>query len=439
MPKKLHLILLLVIFISNIQAKDISNNYSVVVCSVKNIENANSFIKNYLDDKNSIFIIHKKSRYLVSYGKFNNKKDALLFKNRLNKDIKALSPYVKRLEQSNIKTEITPKNYNYSLAISNCNTLDSSMAFIKDNIRNKKAKVTIYKLNNKFITTYGEFNTKDESFIFRESLPNKLRKQNPYPIAINNTLLNKDNIVDLNKKPIFIKKLVEKKLLIKKSIDTPKKVTNKIEQNLDYTLSYDDGYLIRDVDNSIVEEEYVSNKSTKYFIGVNYFDSKVTSSESGTINIGATTYDISNSTLNTNSLGLKFGIIDDFSRYSISILKQSKESTIDYNAMRIGYDYLFISDYSYIPYLGIGLGKGKLSSELFGDADVNEYILQAGMIINLLSSIDVEIGMEYSKLSSSTSITNGTGTYLGDSFTNLNATSEQENTTSISLGINYKF
>ena len=438
---------------SSLQSSETNDKYTVIVCSVKNIENANKFIDNKLNKNNSIFIIKNDNRYRISYGNFNTKKEAVLFKKRLNNSIKSLQPYIKILNQKNIVSSMIPKEYKYALAVSNCSTLENSIAFIKEYIPESKAKVTIYKVKDRFITTYGEFKKKEETYIFKNILPLTLKSENPYPVIINDSILNKDNIVSIKNSNINSKDTViaTNKVVSEKKVIVQVKVNDNAQQHIarekyiqikeKNNIPYQDNNFIYDTnnDNTFIEDTLLDTQLVNYFIGINYLNSKININESGSVNIGTTTYNLSSNSLSANRLGLKFGLINDTNRYSISMLKQNKRSGVDYSATRIGYDYLFSPNDIYVPYVGIGVGKGKLTNELFGTINIDEYILQIGMIVNMINNIEVEAGVEYSKLSSSTSVTNGTGVYKGDAFTNLNAVSESENTTSVFIGINYKF
>jgi hypothetical protein len=98
--KSISKLLLLSIVSTNIFA----TNTELIVCSVKNIENANTFIDKYLNKSKRINIYKYHNRFLISYGKFNSKKEAKASIKNLSKDIQKLQPYPKEMDQNLIVT-----------------------------------------------------------------------------------------------------------------------------------------------------------------------------------------------------------------------------------------------------------------------------------------------------------------------------------------------
>lgn len=179
--------------------------------------------------------------------------------------------------------------------------------------------------------------------------------------------------------------------------------------------------------------------ASDYFVGVNLLKSNSSANVSGTMNIGGTTYNVVENTPSDNNLNFKFGMIDNSNRYTISTGTKLKDKGTEYSSTEISYDYLFEKTDIYTPYAGVSLGRGKLKDEIFGNHNVAEYGVQTGVIIDIKNNFEFEAGVSYTKLSGDTTATNGSGTYQGNAFTNLNGSLDTKSATGLYIGINYKF
>ena len=216
------ILFLITVGISTLYSSSLNQKYTIIVCSVKSIENANTFISKNIKINRKIFIIKNNNRYLVAYGSFDSVNDASVFIETLDFSIKVLKPYVKRLSLPKVKKTLIPRMVNYAITVANCSTLKNTEVFIKKYIKYPKAKINVYKLNNKFIVTYGEFKTKKESLAFRNNLSEELRVQKPYPIIVNNKHFNMHNKIKEINVPVKITKKVKKL----KKLNQIKKIEN---------------------------------------------------------------------------------------------------------------------------------------------------------------------------------------------------------------------
>jgi|GEM_PF-1934672 len=179
--------------------------------------------------------------------------------------------------------------------------------------------------------------------------------------------------------------------------------------------------------------------ASDYFVGVNLLKSNASANVSGTMNIGGTIYSVVENTPSDNNLNFKFGMIDNSNRYTISTGTKLKDKGTEYSSIAISYDYLFEKNDIYTPFIGVSFGKGKLKDELFGNHNVTEYGVQTGVIIDIENNFEFEAGVSYTKLSCDTTATNKSGTYQGNTFTNMNGSLDIKSATGLYIGINYKF
>ncbi|NOQ31104.1 MAG: hypothetical protein GQ570_08290 [Helicobacteraceae bacterium] len=175
--------ILLYLFMQTATAVDFIGKYTVVLCSTQNLENTKAFIKSKIDKANTdIYIFKNKNRFLTTFGSFDSQEHAKEFKKSLPPTLQELNPYVFTFDKillpaQNPSTD-APK---YSLAISNLQNLKNADDFLQQNLPSPIANIYVFKTReNRFITTYGSFNSADEASAFRSKLPPALLAKNPY-------------------------------------------------------------------------------------------------------------------------------------------------------------------------------------------------------------------------------------------------------------------
>lgn len=110
------IITFILIIYSSIYAVELKNNYTLILSNVKNLENAQTFISRYLkNNTKEVFIIKYKTRYLVTYGAFNNRSEVHTFKKQLPLKLLELHPYLLQRDfnlledKEKVQVKIMPK------------------------------------------------------------------------------------------------------------------------------------------------------------------------------------------------------------------------------------------------------------------------------------------------------------------------------------------
>ena len=140
------------------------------------------------------------------------------------------------------------------------------------------------------------------------------------------------------------------------------------------------------------------------------------------------------------ALKLKAGaILDKTHRLSVSHAKYS-DNGADVRILLLNYDYLFPINEKFNLYAGAHAGQAKYEQDVntdIGKIDIDmsgiTYGLQVGALFDITKNIELEAGLAYSKYNVDDTIS---GTYLGVDYS---AKSELEDSTSMFIGINYKF
>lgn len=140
------------------------------------------------------------------------------------------------------------------------------------------------------------------------------------------------------------------------------------------------------------------------------------------------------------ALKLKAGaILDKTHRLSVSHAKYS-DNGADVRILLLNYDYLFPINEKFNLYAGAHAGQAKYEQDVntaIGKIDIDMsglvYGLQVGALFDITKNIELEAGLAYSKYNVDDTIS---GTYLGVDYS---AKSELEDSTSMFIGINYKF
>ncbi len=351
------IIKLIIVFaiVSHTYAKGVQMEYTIIVCSTKNIENANNFIKKNLKKDKNIYVLKKVNqypvRYRVAYGSFKNFTSAKKAKAMLPSKIKRLKPYIDELKN-------TSKRKKYLLV--------------------------------KKIEPKKEFKAVPKVKVTKP-------KEESKPIA----------------KVVKLKQNKELKAEPKIKVTKPKKDTNQKTKE---------------------PTKKISKLQNEYFMGANIIRGKVSSNVSATANEAIA---INNSA--DNNINFKVGTITNNNRFTIATGKKLDTMGMQYSSTTLGYDRLLGLYAGYIPFAGVHIGKGKIEDELFGNKNMDEYGMQAGIMKNINKNLQFEIGMIITIFSDEIKATNRSGTYQDNSFTNLNGTRKIENFSGIYTGLNYKF
>lgn len=176
----------------------------------------------------------------------------------------------------------------------------------------------------------------------------------------------------------------------------------------------------------------VQAQEHQYFVGLDYtnIDSKL----KATTIISGVTSSMSDSDKD-NNLALKFGI-DNYAngRAYLKVGKAYDKGGIVYQSVSVNYDY-YLTQYKVLkPFVGIGLGYGKLSWEttgISGDDKAFEYGVRIGTLINITSHTNFEIGYSYLN-------TNSDAKYIHP-ITGNSASLKGETSKGFHIGFNYKF
>ncbi|MEA3553783.1 MAG: SPOR domain-containing protein [Campylobacterota bacterium] len=260
------IIFLSLVLISLVFAANESKSWTIVVCSTKNIENADTFIrKNIRKNVQNIYVFNNAYNYKTTYGAFKTQKEALNFYNKFIKKINGFKPYiiktkynlsqpkqinnlVKLYKPNSIKKllkKTTTSNHKkirkqiksndcYTIAICSTSNIQNANNFIKNNMKNAQLK-KIYILNyvNRYITTYGAFKSYISAKEFLNRYSNTIKNSEPY------ILRNKDSLTTTNKNSNIVKVILPKELrkqqelndknIVKKELNEPIKIIVKQE------------------------------------------------------------------------------------------------------------------------------------------------------------------------------------------------------------------
>ncbi len=209
---------------------------------------------------------------------------------------------------------------------------------------------------------------------------------------------------------------------------------------------------------SILALGITSASAMDIFIGIE--GSMATANSKFTVNTGTVTTEDSGSHVKTfppgsisseKSMGLGIGIkagviLAQNHRVSIHASDYSNleavGSDLELQTYTLNYDYMFVNDSKATPYLGIHAGMSD--SEFLGFSDMSEmYGVQAGIIASITDSLEWEMGMSYSYLTSkpTTGLQNRSIVEDGTTydFTNANAELEMQDMTRVYTSLNYKF
>ena len=140
------------------------------------------------------------------------------------------------------------------------------------------------------------------------------------------------------------------------------------------------------------------------------------------------------------ALKLKAGaILDKTHRLSVSHAKYS-DNGADVRILLLNYDYLFPINEKFNLYAGAHAGQAKYEQDVntaIGKIDIDMsglvYGLQVGALFDITKNIELEAGLAYSKYNVDDTISR---TYLGVDYS---LKTELEDSTSMFIGINYKF
>ncbi len=155
----------------------------------------------------------------------------------------------------------------------------------------------------------------------------------------------------------------------------------------------------------------------EYFIGAG--------AERGDIDATASTTGTSiDGEYNDTALKIKAGVIlDQTQRISLSYVGYSNNGG-DLDLTELNYDYIFPLKDQFSVFAGAHLGQADYNETGF-DMDGLVYGVQTGLLYGITSNIQAEVGLAYSK-------------YNVDKIVN-NANVELDDSTSLYLGLNYKF
>ena len=175
------------------------------------------------------------------------------------------------------------------------------------------------------------------------------------------------------------------------------------------------------------------------FVGVGI--EKTTLDYKGSVSVPGIGYSDSYSDDDSDTaLKLKAGaILDKTHRLSVSHAKYS-DNGADVRILLLNYDYLFPINEKFNLYTGAHAGQAKYEQDVntdIGKIDIDmsgiTYGLQVGALFDITKNIELEAGLAYSKYNVDDTIS---GTYLGVDYS---LKTELEDSTSMFIGINYKF
>jgi opacity protein-like surface antigen len=153
-----------------------------------------------------------------------------------------------------------------------------------------------------------------------------------------------------------------------------------------------------------------NSMAQNYFVGVDYLQMKASTSSSD-INkkngeIKSEDYYTDNLNANRN-LNLKFGI-DNIAhgRTYIKVGKLYNKNSVEYSSLSANYDYYFTKHNVFTPYIGAGIGHGKLAVTYENSANESatglDYTTRIGSIIDIKENLKAEIGYQYTKTKAET-------------------------------------
>ena len=256
------IILLISMLFGSLYSKNLKNNYTIVLAYMKDMNNVNNIISNYLVKKEKeVFVKKYKEGFLITYGAFSEVSEANDFKNNLSPKIQELYPYVSKLEYNLLETEeektIKPKimlkekvmkknnsiNHNYTLVLAYMENISNMEKLSARYLKGNTKKVFFIKHKEGYLVTLGAFNSKKETDDFKDTLSSKVKSLNPYTRKFDYNLLKgkkvkiKQNkqLLKLKKNNIKIKKIMPKYemvILSSKDKEEIKKIKEKAEKKV---------------------------------------------------------------------------------------------------------------------------------------------------------------------------------------------------------------
>ena len=183
------------------------------------------------------------------------------------------------------------------------------------------------------------------------------------------------------------------------------------------------------------------------FVGIdlNKVDADVSTKLNGTVTYYGNS--VSNLTIDESAkdtaVSGKIGvIIDNSHRTYLSYGKYSDDGGKLTNSL-LNYDYLFkTSNEKYRPFVGIHIGQAKYENDNFEISKTGTaYGFQGGIIYDINNNVSLELGASYTTFNAEAKTpTLNASLYNGNlTLSNVNITSEVENASRISIGLNYKF
>jgi len=187
-------------------ASDLSNRYSLVLFTGSSFENAQKFVDKYFD-KNDIVSVYKYKKYfIVTYGVFNSRDEALLAK--LPQDVLKNKPYPRSLKSLSkfysgflyrFDNKITYDNYDeYLNSLDTVDINQNRWTIVLLTERTKSAAIDyvdkhlgtldgvyIYQISKKqFLATYQKFENKTDALDEIEKLPYEFKKFQPFTTLV---------------------------------------------------------------------------------------------------------------------------------------------------------------------------------------------------------------------------------------------------------------
>ena len=181
--------------------KTTQKKHTIVLAYMKKLSSMETLVSEYLDNKREgLSYIKYKEGYLITYGAFNNKIDAMNFKENLSTRIKSLKPYIKKIESNFLKkvdfkdnqTEIkeivlTKENRlknKHTLVLGYMKQLPSIKKFVLKYINKRTVPTSYIKYKEGYALIYGLFDTKKETYDFKDTLSSEIKDLKPYILTL---------------------------------------------------------------------------------------------------------------------------------------------------------------------------------------------------------------------------------------------------------------
>lgn len=176
-----------------------------------------------------------------------------------------------------------------------------------------------------------------------------------------------------------------------------------------------------------------------YFVGVDYIHAKTTATVSSIVNGASIGSETTSDT--DNNINLKIGL-DNIAHGRIYIqtgkLDEDTESDrqLKYKSTSLNYDYYIGTYGKFTPYIGAGIGQGKLSWEanvngtvISASGNGTEYGVKLGSLVKITDNANFEFGYKYGKSNADATWTLGANS----------VTIEADKVNAVYFGFNYKF